>query len=266
MKESNKSANQVPYGFVLICPFIVTFVGFVWEMLKTALSSGSITDLLSDMMNAMAKMVAHRALSNPKTFFLVLGIAVIFVFLIVGTNIHKLRKHQRQTQSLLDAREAQLKDSLKRLDEKVLENNALRKKAGMYMEQKVLQSDYSQLKAAYNNVNSKLVHLESNYRDTKTELAAYQIYAQHLEDTRDSLLAEKVTLIKNYNDLQNQLNNAKRGAQRGIDPYKNCHSVSQLTKRRKELLKIFHPDTTGGDTEITRYIMEQYDLLRARCR
>lgn len=41
--------------------------------------------------------------------------------------------------------------------------------------------------------------------------------------------------------------------------FKGVHSEEELTKRYKDLLKIYHPDNQTGDTEITKQIQEEYN-------
>ena len=51
-------------------------------------------------------------------------------------------------------------------------------------------------------------------------------------------------------------------AKQGFDIYKNCDSLDSLSKRKKLLLNIFHPDSEGGDNESTRFILEQYNMRK----
>ena len=41
--------------------------------------------------------------------------------------------------------------------------------------------------------------------------------------------------------------------------FKGVQSEEELTKRYKDLLKIYHPDNQTGDTEITKQIQEEYN-------
>lgn len=43
--------------------------------------------------------------------------------------------------------------------------------------------------------------------------------------------------------------------------FKGVKNVDELKKRYHDLLKIYHPDNNAGDTDVTRKIKEEYDLL-----
>lgn len=65
-----------------------------------------------------------------------------------------------------------------------------------------------------------------------------------------------------YQRAEWQLNHSKKTNQE-VDVFKNCDSLESLSKRKKALLSIFHPDAAYGDNEITRIILEQYNKMKA---
>ena len=58
--------------------------------------------------------------------------------------------------------------------------------------------------------------------------------------------------------IEFELRQAK-DASAAMDLFKNCDSMESLSKRKKTLLSIFHPDNEYGDNEITRMILAQYN-------
>lgn len=78
----------------------------------------------------------------------------------------------------------------------------------------------------------------------------------------DELEEEKNHFRLLYERAEWQLNHSKKTNQE-VDVFKNCDSLERLSKRKKALLSIFHPDAECGDNEITRIILEQYNKMKA---
>lgn len=46
--------------------------------------------------------------------------------------------------------------------------------------------------------------------------------------------------------------------------FKNIHTIEELRKEYRQLLKKYHPDNDGGNVEVTQEINAEYDALFAR--
>ena len=84
-----------------------------------------------------------------------------------------------------------------------------------------------------------------------TETGKLKERVKQLEEERDhyQLLCDQIEF---------ELRQAK-DASTAMDLFKNCDSMESLSKRKKTLLSIFHPDNEYGDNEITRMILAQYN-------
>lgn len=89
---------------------------------------------------------------------------------------------------------------------------------------------------------------------------------QMLEEELKKLANEKVRVARQkefynkVNEYQETKNHTNRVV-RGEIFFNGVQSESALKKRYKDLIKIYHPDNQGGDTETLKEINREYDRL-----
>lgn len=79
-------------------------------------------------------------------------------------------------------------------------------------------------------------------------------YTERYKSYRESSASYGHDKTQYYNQQQN-----KDSENQETIWFKGVHSEEELTKRYKDLLKIYHPDNLTGDTEITKQIQEEYN-------
>ncbi len=126
-------------------------------------------------------------------------------------------------------------------DYKELESSAA------YWKMKVGQLKFEQ-KIAEDDIKDLLQRLDA------TEVPGLKKQIQELEEER-----EHYRVL--YERKEWELKQARMQS-KASDIYKNCDSLDSLSKRKKLLLNIFHPDSEGGDNESTRFILEQYNMRK----
>lgn len=131
---------------------------------------------------------------------------------------------------------------------KIMENDYKElESSAAYWKMKVGQLKFEQ-KIAEDDIKDLLQRLDA------TEVPGLKKQIQELEEER-----EHYRVL--YERKEWELKQA-RNAKQGFDIYKNCDSLDSLSKRKKLLLNIFHPDSEGGDNESTRFILEQYNMRK----
>lgn len=126
-------------------------------------------------------------------------------------------------------------------------------------------------------LHQKLEKAQEEISNLKYELKVCELSNDFISNERDRLkeklastetgkLEERVKQLEEERDhyqlLCEQIEFELRQAQYAsivMDLFKNCDSLESLSKRKKVLLSIFHPDNEYGDNEITRMILAQYN-------
>ena len=124
------------------------------------------------------------------------------------------------------------------------------------------EKEYNDLVSNANIWQRKVQRLTFEYDIAKGDIRELQslLHSTEIPELRkqiDELEEEKNHFRLLYERTEWELNQARNT--QGFDIFKNCDSLDSLSKRKKSLLNIFHPDSEGGDNEITRFILEQYN-------
>ena len=117
------------------------------------------------------------------------------------------------------------------------------------------------------NTDTENMMLKKTLSDAQKEIAALRERASSsdiisLKEKIKELDEERDYYKLLYERAEWELNHSG-SSDTSFDIFKNCDSMENLSKRKKALLSIFHPDSECGDNEITRMILEQYNKRKA---
>lgn len=132
---------------------------------------------------------------------------------------------------------------------------------------KYLENERAQKIVKWINTDTENMMLKKTLSDAQKEIAALRKKASSSDTVS---LKEKIKELEEerdhfrllYERAEWELNHSK-SSDMSFDIFKNCNSLENLSKRKKALLSIFHPDSECGDNEITRMILEQYNKRKA---
>ena len=141
--------------------------------------------------------------------------------------------------------------------------NRMSENMQLHQELEEAQEEISYLKHELKISKKYIDFWEDNYSESRKEIEQLK---EQFASTETGKLEERVKQLEEERDhyqllcdqIEFELRQAK-DASAAMDLFKNCDSMESLSKRKKTLLSIFHPDNEYGDNEITRMILAQYN-------
>ena len=109
----------------------------------------------------------------------------------------------------------------------------------------------------------ELKHLrtEQELFNKELDILKKELYRMAVE--RKALEREKARIAEMKSKAEREMF-ASRGAVKGSMFFSGVCSELALKKRYKDLIKIYHPDNLGGDTDTIQCINREYDSLKKR--
>ena len=85
-----------------------------------------------------------------------------------------------------------------------------------------------------------------------------------LESDRQALKARETALRAREEQFEERMSGCT-GSEAGEVLFRGADNILLLKKRYKDLMKMFHPDCLGGDTEMVKSVNRAYDRLLSEC-
>ncbi len=111
------------------------------------------------------------------------------------------------------------------------------------------------------NVRQKQIRREEELIDKKHDLIKKGF--EDLDRDRRALKAREAALVSREAQLEERMAGATADANAVL--FKGADNILLIKKRYKDLMKMFHPDCLGGDTEMVKSLNRTYDRLIREC-
>lgn len=152
---------------------------------------------------------------------------------------------------------------LNEFDETVLSANAVAK-LGVeddYLKASIVTAcqNFSKLYEEIYQFNEKLKGNTLSYAERKTVVEEIDERYASLEHIHLQLMKETQQSLKNYREYQTTTQSSSAGCDESL--FYGCDNKEALTKRYKNLMKIYHPDNISGDVSMTQKIQFTYEKL-----
>lgn len=199
---------------------------------------------------------------KPHILLLVFGLQIVLIFSlnrIVYDSIHHPRERKRYFLSGLEKELAKAQEALNK-DSQDFEAAYKR----YLTENENLQKDKRWFDSQLEELNSKKFALEKARKKFEQEKSSFKETIDSL-DEREKFLELREHQLEYREKFLNQMEDelyTQQITHNGVNLFQNCNNPSDLLKRRRALISIFHPDNPTGDDHITQYINSEYERLK----